>query len=117
MIKLYHTSIIKCGLASIFVLTVSACGQVGPKADVYRTCKNAVSEKLKAPKTAEFSSFNDTEITQRINDYIKDDVVRAKWTVSGYVDSQNSFGAHLRSTFTCKFDQRASDIKLVSVSI
>ena len=49
-------------------------------------CENAIKDRLKAPTTAEFSS-------------------RATgsnpWTVTGTVDSENSFGAMVRAEFGC----------------
>jgi hypothetical protein len=45
---------------------------------------------LKSPSTAEFSGVGDTKYTPITNGY----------TVRGYVDSQNSFGATLRSNYS-----------------
>lgn len=52
-----------------------------------------VKEKLKSPSTAKFCSHEEYTISVSGN----------TWTVSGYVDAQNSFGATLRNTFTIKF--------------
>jgi hypothetical protein len=50
-------------------------------------CEARVKEKLKAPSTAEFSGTTATG--------------GGPWTVTGQVDSQNSFGAMIRSPFGC----------------
>lgn len=54
-------------------------------------CENAVRANLKAPATASFSS-NASDAGYR------------EWTVSGYVDSENSFGAMIRTNYSCTVD-------------
>lgn len=49
-----------------------------------------VKENLKSPSTASFSNLRETQITQVDNGY----------KVSGYVDSENGFGAMIRSNYT-----------------
>lgn len=57
--------------------------------------QEAVESKLKAPKTAEFPlGYDEYEIQQNGNTY----------TVSSYVDAENSFGAKIRNTFTVQFE-------------
>jgi len=51
-------------------------------------CQEWVRAKLKAPSTAKFS-----ETSSRGGP--------VSWTVQGYVDAENSFGAMLRSSWTC----------------
>ena len=53
-------------------------------------CENFVKDRLKSPDSADFS--NETT-TMGVNDTL--------WEVSGDVDAENSFGASLRSHFTC----------------
>lgn len=52
------------------------------------TCHEAVTNQLKAPATAKFT-----------NDEAK--LAEGGWTVTGSVDSENSFGALIRSSYTC----------------
>ena len=52
-------------------------------------CQDFVKEKLKAPATAKFSG-QQTNVAG-VN----------QWTVTGLVDAENSFGAMLRSNWTC----------------
>lgn len=61
--------------------------------DAVVVAEKAVKNKLKSPSTAEFCSHKEYSIT----------CSRNTWTVSGYVDAQNSFGAMLRNNFTVKF--------------
>ena len=51
--------------------------------------KQEVEELLKSPSTAEFCDIDDASIT-RSGD---------RWTIAGYVDAQNGFGATLRKKF------------------
>ena len=60
--------------------------------DILQIAKDTVKQNLKAPSTATFSSMSETQIKRSGN----------TWTVSGWVDAQNSFGAMLRSEYTVK---------------
>ncbi len=53
-----------------------------------------VTELLKSPSTAKFPTCNDTSISQVSPDHYR---------VSAYVDSQNGFGAMLRSDWTIEY--------------
>lgn len=53
-------------------------------------CKRWVEERLKAPSTAKFSNEQRTPTGV------------GSWTISGTVDSQNSFGAMVRNDWSCK---------------
>lgn len=55
--------------------------------DAQRYCQDEVSARLKAPSTAEFTNVDTSGM--------------GPFTVTGSVDSENSFGATLRATFTC----------------
>ena len=83
----------------------------------YETCVNSVKSRLKSPATATFSSFKKTLINQKISSYPNDGVTRAKWYVAGYVDSQNGFGATVRSDFECQFAQWKEQVTLKSTKI
>lgn len=56
-------------------------------------CRSVIEENLKAPSTAEFQSGD--------RDYVHYDG-KFMWTVQTKLDAQNSFGAKIRGTFTCK---------------
>lgn len=101
-------------IAGVFILIVGSCvmGQVRQAADpaaaaesqrraaetlrvvrLQRECKDAVTNRLKAPSTAEFPG--EIEIRQK-----KDEPTF--YYGLGKVDAQNGFGAKLRQTFVCK---------------
>lgn len=69
-------------------------GAEDPAAGAKRACtEEFVPAKLKAPATAKFS---DVEIAS-----VDTSSVGETYTVTGSVDSQNGFGALIRSEFTC----------------
>jgi hypothetical protein len=55
-------------------------------------CEDHVKEYLKAPSTAEFSGIAETVVVAEGN---------GKYVLLGRVDSQNSFGAKLRTKYAC----------------
>lgn len=52
-------------------------------------CHKSVQKQLKSPSSAQFSSETATETD-------------GLWSISGMVDADNSFGAALRTTWTCE---------------
>jgi hypothetical protein len=64
--------------------------------DLIVQCKKLITEQLKAPSTAQFPSGieAETQITPYAN---------GNWRWVGWVDSQNGFGAMLRTEFTCVY--------------
>jgi hypothetical protein len=65
------------------------------RSGAYSVCRQFVTERLRAPKTAEFPSF--TEADKDITAYTD-----GEYRVSSYVDSQNAFGALIRTTYVCE---------------
>ncbi|HMI49267.1 MAG TPA: hypothetical protein VK481_11390 [Gemmatimonadaceae bacterium] len=57
----------------------------------YQACKSSVTDRLKSPTSASFSSFEDSAVT----------VTGSRYKVAGTVDAENSFGASIRMTFLC----------------
>lgn len=66
-----------------------AATDLGTKKLVEKTCKESVTNQLTSPSSAKFSDVNTTKVSD------------TSWTSSGTVDSQNGYGAMLRSTWTC----------------
>lgn len=68
----------------------SARGQSEPSTgyDAQFACEGFIKDRLKAPSTAQFSGETFTGSAPR-------------WTVTGAVDAQNSFGAALRNSWSC----------------
>lgn len=79
-------------ILSIVVLTVCAIAVVAsiynnPNRDVKEMVEERVKDDLLSPGTAKFSSMKDTEI--KVNEF-------GDYTVSGWVDAENGFGATIR---------------------
>lgn len=68
------------------------------------SCREWVKEKLKAPASADFSSETTSYSSGR-------------YTVTGLVDAQNSFGAQVRSSFTCVATHSGETTRLISVTV
>lgn len=62
------------------------------KMDAAVMAKSFVEQNLKAPATADFGPVRDENVDQ-LND--------TTFTVRGYVDAENTFGAKLRNNYTC----------------
>ncbi len=71
-------------------------------------CQGYVQDRLKAPASAQFAPFRELAISGS---------GVGPWTVRGYVDAQNSFGANLRSKFSCTVEFVGSQTKLIDVSV
>lgn len=76
----------------IIALAFSACGggdepyDANNKSEVIAQCEAQVKDHLKSPSTAEFNTSATGSGT---------------WTVTGTVDSENSFGGMVRADFQC----------------
>jgi hypothetical protein len=66
-------------------------------------CHDAVRARLKSPSSA---SFPDDRVAERAGGY----------AVVGVVDSQNSFGAMIRNTFTCTVAGDSDSVRVVNVT-
>jgi hypothetical protein len=79
--------------------------------DAYLICKKFVTDRLRAPSTATFPNSGDSNVHS---------VHRGGGTydVTGYVDSQNGFGAMLRTTFNCSVEwQSGTSYKLLDLKM
>lgn len=56
-------------------------------------CENVVLKNLKSPSTAEFAWAGDQQVV---------DLGSWRYTISSYVDAQNSFGARIRTGYRCE---------------
>jgi hypothetical protein len=61
--------------------------------DAWYMAKRFVERNLKAPSTASFQNYFDADASQIAQS------VNCTWTVRGYVDAENSFGAKIRSHY------------------
>jgi hypothetical protein len=76
-----------------------------PSAYVKVACRGWVKGQLKAPSGADFSGESVTPNGG------------GQYTVTGYVDAQNSFGAKIRAPFTCVATYSGESTRLVSVQV
>lgn len=78
------------------------------KYQVYEDSKMIVSSYLKSPSTAEFSPVDETTTGRKSEN---------TYQALGYVDSQNGFGAMIRSNWGVEFTYVGSAIKVDTVII
>jgi hypothetical protein len=84
--------------ATIALPALTACGSSSSKPldqGAAVMCEEFVKERLKSPGSAKFSDVFDTKIKTL------SDKKPWKYKVTGYVDSQNSFGASVRNNYVC----------------
>lgn len=89
-----------------YACEVSSSGAEGSPPDesgqVQVACKSWVEDRLKAPSTADFSG-------------VKTALSGDRYTVTGSVDSQNSFGAMIRTSWICTATHANERSTLVSL--
>lgn len=77
--------------------------------------QNFIRDQLKSPSSAQFPNITDKDVLVTA---AKEDGGKCSFTVMTPVDSQNSFGAMLRSRFVVKLapnDERGSSWHLISI--
>lgn len=80
--------------------------------EVLVVCEKFAKQQLKAPSTA---SFDYGDVGQR---YVARQQSDGTFQVKGWVDAENSFGAHLRSAYSCVVRHDGADQwQLVSLAI
>lgn len=72
--------------------------------EAQQVCEQFVGDRLKAPGTAEFDHANT----------YREGLV---WVVLGTVDSENGFGALLRTSFRCEVEPVSDEWRLVDLSM
>lgn len=77
----------------------------------FNACKDFVRDRLKAPSTATFRNFFQDDGEVRVS------YDGSTYTVRSTVDSENSFGASLRSSFTCVVTMTGTTIRLVDLDL
>ena len=90
-LPLVITLILACFAAIVILVVVTSSGDdddydSDTSYEAIAQCEAAIEERLKAPATAEFQSTA---------------VGSGTWTVTGVVDSENSFGAMVRASYQC----------------
>jgi hypothetical protein len=91
------------------VLGLAGCGSDGDAGGAIAYCHQFVEQQLRAPSSADFPRVGEHQVT---------DVGEQRWRVSSYVDAENSFGASLRTAWTCdiSYDEAAGVWTLESLS-
>jgi len=93
------------GLAVLFL---AGCGGGSNPGGAYAACERAVETELVSPGSAEFSGATGSEI---------EEVSEGLYAIRGYVDSENSFGASLRTDFTCRVAEDGDDWDLRRINV
>jgi hypothetical protein len=95
--------------ATALALTLGGCGSSGDEDGAIAYCHQFVEQQLKSPSSADFPSFPDHQVTE---------VGEMHWRVSSYVDAENSFGASIRTDWTCEisYDEGAGEWTLESLT-
>lgn len=96
-------------------LFISGCSTPSPKDEVAgwtetearSLCHKQVANRLKSPSTADFEGLTEFA-AERTAD---------SWKVSGHVDSQNSFGATIRTQYTCNVRPTSESEAMVTVDL
>jgi hypothetical protein len=78
-------------IVAALLLVAAACSNAPDATEAGVYCQVAVKERLVSPGSARFPIVSDTQITQTGDTF----------RVLGWVDSQNGFGAMLRSNYDC----------------
>lgn len=73
-------------------------------------CQNRITKKLTSPASADFADKDELDIQKKEND-------GEYWQIRGYVDSDNKFGASLRSSWYCTVEPRIDDAPLVHINV
>ena len=76
----------------------------------YNYAEEFVKKRLKSPSTAEFPG------TFEKNDHIKE-LGNNEYLISSWVDSQNGFGAMIRSRFSCKIIFEGNNVRCENLLI
>ena len=98
----------RAGLLMAGCLLLAACSADVGVGDAYQACERAVETQLVSPGSADFSGALGSDISENGGSY----------TVIGYVDSENSFGASLRSDFTCQLRETGdNNLELVDLNV
>lgn len=89
-------------VATVLAFTLlGSCGEGAPnKFMAEAMCRSFITDRLKSPGSARFSDSSETERTSKSD---------GGFLITGWVDSQNSFGALLRSHYSCSIMPSAND--------
>lgn len=92
------------GFVVLLAWACSGGGSSSANGQVQYACKEWVKERLKSPSSANFSGVS-TALSS------------GRWTSTGSVDAENSFGVPLRMSYTCVVTHDGSKSTLVSLDV
>lgn len=78
--------------------------------DAYDACVTFVKRELKSPSTAKFRRYPGEEATVEVKE-------SGVYDVRSSVDSQNTFGAQVRSTFRCRLASVEKGWRLLDIAV
>jgi len=99
------------GLVAAAALLAVGCAQddSDPHGDAFYACAEFMKQRLKSPATADFPNYySDTSTVTGEG---------PTYRVNSYVDSQNSFGANIRTGFTCVVTDIGDNWQLNTIKI
>lgn len=85
-----------CRSVGLPFLLLVAASCASSERSAYEFCKQEVIKELTSPASARFPDRNDPALTINAGD--------GEAFISGHVDSQNAFGAMMRSNFVCSLE-------------
>ncbi|GGJ81989.1 hypothetical protein GCM10011583_11860 [Streptomyces camponoticapitis] len=99
-----RTTTITALAAGLLLVTLTGCdAEEFDKQGAAVMCEEFVSKSLKAPGSADFSGVSDTTIETL------SDAKPWKYKVNAFVDSQNGFGAKIRTDYVCTISTKDHD--------
>lgn len=97
------------GAILLFVFTAVFFSDSGPdKIGAYVASQQFVEQKLRAPASADFPSYRESMVNE---------LSGGKYRIKAYVDSQNGFGAQIRSHYTCVIRAKGESWHLEALDI
>lgn len=86
----------------LMLLALTGCGNGSTKNKALESCSDKMKSDLISPSTAAFASLEESAVFVVKEEKLKAGKIRYKYIINSHVDSQNRFGAMIRTKFTCK---------------
>jgi len=104
-------------LILLFVVLIAGCSKHPDHptpAGAYVACQYFVKLKLKSPRSAEFDGYDPSLVREIKKVYSSKEVYRINYLVAGKVTASNSFGANLRTAYTCMVSKKTGEDWILS---
>jgi hypothetical protein len=108
-------------IAVLVFVAVPAANLARDKTLVVAACKAGIRDQLKSPSTAKFGPIKPVSLLDASNAALKKEGKKPQghpakdgsvaYIMSGYVDAENGFGAHIRNHLTCIESVRDGHVK------